>query len=81
MTQERPNHRIGIDLIRFLRVLNQDRKQTLLYCFVGAIIGLSIAFGSPKIYKSSVMLAPEGSSSNLKSFITCINGRHEYEPR
>ena len=64
MTQERPNHRIGIDLIRFLRVLNQDRKQTLLYCFVGAIIGLSIAFGSPEIYKSSVMLAPEGSSSN-----------------
>ena len=79
MTQERPNHRIGIDLIRFLRVLNQDRKQTLLYCFVGAIIGLSIAFGSPKIYKSSVMLAPEGSSSN--NLTSNLSSLASYEPR
>ena len=64
MTTERPNHRIGIDVIRFLKVLNSDKKQIFLYCSLGAVLGLGIAFSSPKIYKSSVMLAPEGSSSN-----------------
>ena len=64
MTTERPNRRIGIDVIRFLRVLKRDRKQTLLYCFAGVVMGLVVAFSTPKIYKSGVMLAPENSSNN-----------------
>jgi len=45
-------------------ILWNDKKKIALYSIVAGIIGVVIAFGVPRIYKSSVILAPEQSSNS-----------------
>ena len=54
-----------IDLLELAMKLWQQRKKICLWCFIGAVIGLVVAFSIPKEYDTSVKLAPE-SSNNQK---------------
>lgn len=59
-----------LDLFALLKKLWICRKTVLIWCAVGAIIGLIIGFSIPKEYESKVKLAPEensggGMSGNL----------------
>lgn len=45
-------------------ILWNDKKKILWYSITAGIIGVIIAFGVPRIYKSSVLLAPEQSSNS-----------------
>ena len=62
--EERSSNKISIDFLNLLRAVRADKKMMALYLVLAAILGLCVAFGTPKEYKSSVMLAPETSSSN-----------------
>ncbi len=64
---ERKKKKIEVDFLQLLGVLRQDKKRLCITCVAAAIIGVALAFCVPRIYKSSVMLAPEDSSSNLLS--------------
>ncbi|TGX83182.1 chain-length determining protein [Palleniella muris] len=60
-----------IDLIALATKVLKDRKSLTIAIIAGAVLGLIIAFSSPRSYTSSVILAPEvsaggiGLSSNL----------------
>jgi len=72
MTEKKKN-KIEVDLLQLVKALWADKKMSILFCFLGAIFGLIIAFSIPRVYKSSVMLAPEASnSSNLASGISSL---------
>ena len=43
-----------------------------IYCGVAAVFAIIVAFSIPRIYKSSVMLAPESSGSSLVSNISSL---------
>lgn len=67
---------INIQLIDLVRILISDKKNIILYSIVAGVIGVLLAFGTPKEYKSTVMLAPEetgggfsGSLSSLSSLV------------
>ena len=62
--EERSSNKISIDFLNLLRVVRADKKMMALYLVLAAILGLCVAFGTPKEYRTSVMLAPETSSSN-----------------
>lgn len=48
-----------IDLLDLVSKIWKRRKTVLIWCCVGAVIGLIIAFSIPKEYETSVKLAPE----------------------
>lgn len=66
-----------INLRNAIKLLYKDKKNIIIYCLAGAVIGLVIAFSIPRIYKTKVMLAPEtsnGSSliSNMSSLASMV---------
>lgn len=56
-----------IDLLELAMKLWAQRKKILIWCCVGAIVGLVVAFSIPKEYETEVKLVPEakGGSSKL----------------
>ena len=56
--------RIEIDFWGLLRIIRNDKRMMGLFLLLSAILGLAIAFGTPKEYKASVILAPETTTSN-----------------
>lgn len=52
-----------IDLLAIGKKLIQNRKTLYISAGIGAVIGLIVAFSTPKTYTASVVLAPETSSS------------------
>lgn len=65
--------RIEINFFKLIQILKADRRLISLYCFIAAILGVFVAFSIPRIYKTTVMLAPESSnSSNLTSNISSL---------
>lgn len=64
--------KINIDAIRLLTILWNDRRKMAIYCGVAAVFAIIVAFSIPRIYKSSVMLAPESSGSSLVSNISSL---------
>lgn len=44
----------------------------IIYCFVGGVISIIVAFSIPRIYKSRVLLAPEDSSSGFSGNISSL---------
>ena len=62
--EENRKSKIGIDVIALLKAIKNDKKMMILTVAIAAVIGLAVAFGTPKEYKTSVMLAPETASSN-----------------
>ena len=63
---------IDINLIEVIRLLITDKKKVGIYSCVAGVIGVLLAFGTPKIYKSTVILAPEESSSSFSGSISSI---------
>lgn len=64
--------KIEINVLKTVSLFWTDRKKMILYGIIGGVIGVIIAFGVPKFYKTSVMLAPEASSNNLMGNISSL---------
>ena len=79
--EEKNSHKINIDIVQLIKLIVADKKQFMIYCGVGAFISIIVAFSIPRIYKSSVMLAPEETSNGFSGNIsspTSITGFPEY---
>lgn len=53
-----PEEENEIDLLELAMKLWKQRKKILMWCLVGAVVGLVVAFSLPKEYDTSVKLAP-----------------------
>lgn len=56
--------KIQLDIVGLLRAIKHDKLWMSVFVGLAAILGIAVAFGTPKEYKASVMLAPETSSGN-----------------
>lgn len=63
---------ININIVDLVKMFKADKKQLRNYCGVAMIIGLVIAFTTPKTYKSTVMLAPEESGQGFSGSISSL---------
>ena len=45
---------ININMAEVVRTLYADRKKVCIYSMVAGVIGVALAFGTPKVYKSTV---------------------------
>lgn len=63
---------ISIKLAEVIRLIVADKKKTAIYCCVAGVIGVILAFGTPKIYKSTVILAPEESGNNFSGSLSSL---------
>ena len=63
---------IDINLAKVLRLLIKDRWKLSITAFVFGVIGVALAFGTPKTYKSTVVLAPEESGGGFSGSISSL---------
>ena len=71
--EERKSKKIVVDFIELLKVIGKDKLMMAVFLGLAAVLGLAVAFGTPKEYKASVMLAPESTTGNsLTSNISSI---------
>ena len=70
--EDKKAHKINIDVIQLIKLIVKDKRQFLTYCGVGTIISIIVAFSIPRIYKSSVMLAPEETSNGFSGNISSL---------
>ena len=71
--EERKSKKIVVDFIELLKVIGKDKRMMAVFLGLAAVLGLAVAFGTPKEYKASVMLAPESTTGNsLTSNISSI---------
>lgn len=64
---EEKNKILNIRVIEVIKLLIADRKKVCIYSLVSGIIGVLLAFGTPKVYKSTVVLAPEESGQGFSA--------------
>ncbi len=53
------NEEQEIDIMELVAKLWKNRKKIIIWCVVGAVVGLVAGFSIPKTYRASVTLAPE----------------------
>lgn len=70
MEQEKKG--IRINLFDIIKLIKQDKKWMFIFVVIAAIIGITIAFTTPKTYKSTVMLAPEESNSGFSGSLSSL---------
>ena len=63
---------ININIAEVIKLVYTDRKKVCIYSFVAGVIGVALAFGTPKIYKSTVILAPEESGAGFSGSISSL---------
>ena len=63
---------INISVVEVVRLLWADRRKICIYSIVAGVIGVILAFGTPKIYKSTVMLAPEESGAGFSGSLSSL---------
>jgi uncharacterized protein involved in exopolysaccharide biosynthesis len=63
---------ININAADVIRMLWVDRRKVCLYSFVAGVIGVILAFGTPKIYRSTVILAPEESGAGFSGSLSSL---------
>ena len=63
---------INISWVSVIKLLYADRKKVCIYALVAGAIGVALAFGTPKIYKSTVVLAPEESGQGFSGSISSL---------
>ena len=63
---------IDINLIDIFRILKADFRKVCIYSCTAGVIGVILAFATPKIYKSTVILAPEESGSSFSGSISSL---------
>lgn len=63
---------ININIREIIKMLLADRKKICIYSIVAGIVGVILAFGTPKIYKSTVILAPEESGAGFSGSLSSL---------
>lgn len=63
---------INIHLIEVAKMLKADSKMIRNYSLIAGLIGVILAFATPKVYKSTVILAPEESGSSFSGSISSL---------
>lgn len=63
---------ININVIEIGKLLIVDKRHLLIYACVAGVIGVLLAFATPKVYKSTVILAPEESGNGFSGSISSI---------
>lgn len=63
---------INIHLAEVARLLKADFKMIRNYTLIAGVIGVALAFATPKTYKSTVILAPEESGSSFSGSISSL---------
>ena len=63
---------IDISLIEVFRILKTDFRKVCIYSCTAGVIGVILAFATPKIYKSTVILAPEESGSSFSGSLSSL---------
>ena len=63
---------INIHLIEIAKMLKADSKMIRNYSLIAGLIGVILAFATPKVYKSTVILAPEESGSSFSGSISSL---------
>lgn len=63
---------ININIVEVVRLLLADKKKICIYSIVAGVIGVLLAFDTPKIYKSTVVLAPEESGNGFSGSISSL---------
>ena len=63
---------IDINVAEVFRMLWADRRKVCIYSFVAGVIGVILAFGTPKVYKSTVLLAPEESGAGFSGSLSSL---------
>lgn len=62
----------NFNTVDVIRLLLADKKKICIYSLVAGVIGVLLAFGTPKIYKSTVVLAPEESGNSFSGSISSL---------
>ena len=62
----------NVNAVEVIRMLLADKRKIGIYSCVAGVIGVLLAFGTPKIYKSTVMLAPEESGGGFSGSISSL---------
>jgi uncharacterized protein involved in exopolysaccharide biosynthesis len=70
--EEKKDKIININVVEVIRLLLADKKKICIYSCIAGVIGVLLAFGTPKIYKSTVILAPEESGSSFSGSISSL---------
>lgn len=63
----------GIDWLVLFEKIYTSKKQILLTCSIGAVIGLIVALGTPKEYTASIFIVPESSRRATSSGISTLS--------
>ena len=63
---------IDISLIEVFKILKTDFRKVCIYSCTAGIIGVILACATPKIYKSTVILAPEESGSSFSGSLSSL---------
>lgn len=61
--QHQDNEEQEIDLLELAMKLWHQKKKICIWCLIGAVVGLVVAFSIPREYTTDVKLAPEASGS------------------
>ena len=69
---EENNKLLNISLAKVVRLLIADKRKIIIYSCVAGVIGLILAFGTPKTYQSTVVLAPEESGAGFSGSISSL---------
>lgn len=73
MIMEEKNEKIfNISIVQVIRLLKDDKRKLLIYSLTAGIIGVILAFATPKVYKSTVILAPEESNNGFSGSISSL---------
>lgn len=70
--EEKKEKIININTSAVIKMLLADKRKVCIYSCVAGVIGLLIAFTTPKVYKSTVMLAPEESGGGFSGSISSL---------
>ena len=63
---------LDISIIDVFKILKADFRKVCIYSCTAGVIGVILAFATPKIYKSTVILAPEESGSSFSGSISSL---------
>ena len=63
---------LNINLLDVIRIIKTDYRKLCIYSCTAGIIGVVLAFATPKTYKSTVVLAPEESGNGFSGSISSL---------
>lgn len=72
MEEKEKEKMLHINAKDVIELLLADKRKICIYSCVAGVIGVLLAFGTPKVYKSTVMLAPEESGSSFSGSISSL---------